>query len=56
MIYSDAYLFDVATRMLDEGMNTIDVTDKIVRDCKLDREHVSRIVSIAFDPSTAFGA
>ena len=55
MIYSDAYLFDVATRMIESGMCTIDVVDKIVADCKLDydRERVQRIVSLAFDPSNA---
>jgi hypothetical protein len=50
-IYTDAYLFDVATRMLDAGMNTIDAAEKLVADCRIDRDAATRIVSLAFDPS-----
>lgn len=51
MIYTDAYLFDLATDKIDAGENTIHVADYLVRVCKITPEHAARIVSIAFDPS-----
>lgn len=55
-IYSDAYLFDVATRMLESGMDTIAAVDKLMHDCHIDHDRALRIVGIAFDPSSAYGA
>ena len=51
MIYSDAYLFDLASEMLDRDVSTIDVHEHLVRVCKIDDERATRIVSLAFDPS-----
>jgi hypothetical protein len=51
MIYTDVYLFDLATGKIDAGENTIHVADYLVRVCGITREHAARIVSVAFDPS-----
>jgi hypothetical protein len=51
MIYTDAYLFDLATRKIEAGECTIAVADYLVRVCKITDDHATRIVSIAFDPS-----
>ena len=49
-IYSDSYLFTFASRLLDRGMNTIDVADEIIR-MGVDADRATQIVSQAFDPS-----
>lgn len=51
MIYSDAYLFELATTRLESGETTIEAARHLVRTCRISEAHATRIVSIAFDPS-----
>src|SRR4051794_2027423 len=52
-IYTDAYLFDVASHMLDAGHSSVDVVEHIVSTCGVERDAATRIVSLAFDPSSS---
>lgn len=52
-IYDDGYLFDLATRMIEQGFCTMHVADHLMRTCHINEERATRITSLAFDPSGA---
>lgn len=51
-IYTDAYLFDVASTMLDAGRSSVDVVEHLVSACRISRDAATTITSQAFDPSS----
>jgi hypothetical protein len=49
-IYSDAYLFDIASGMLDAGKNTTVIHDHLTRVCGASDDKASAIIAAVWGP------